>query len=379
MVRQSSLISPRERHSRIGIVLVYLASATLFALYTSGIYATSGLAEHEQIDYRRILLFEFTGAYSGILLIPFLLRFMRRFPIQSGNWTRRMPLHAMVSILFSLCMTLMMWGSRTVLFDWLGWGPYNYGQLGYRFAMEYLKQLCIYWGIYIIVKAVAYARESRERELQASQLEKELAEARLNALKNQLNPHFLFNTLNMISSYVYEDPGIAEKMITRLSDLLRLTLNYADRQEVALQKELEFLDAYLAIMKARFQEQLILSLEIDRSTRNLLIPHLILQPLVENSIKHCTSEFARPGEIRIAACSTGDLLRVVIEDNGPGIRESGNGTAKNGIGLRNTRLRLQELYGERHRFEMENRDSGGLRIVLELPARAIAEEAGKQP
>ena len=360
------------------IGLSFFAGATLFALFTFSIYATSSLADRDLVDFRKIILYELTGAYSILVLVPLVLRFMKRFPINARNWPQRVPLHLIVSVAFGASLTMMMWGSRTLLFRMLGWGHYDYGHLGYRFVMEYEKQFAIYWGIYGVVTLVAFAHESRERELQASRLEKQLAEARLSALKMQLNPHFLFNALNMISSYVYEDARTAEKMITKLSDLLRLTLNDADHQEVPMQKEIEFLDAYLAIMKARFQERLNVTLEIDATTRSLLIPHLILQPLVENAIKHCTSDIARAGEIRLTASPAGGFLRVVLEDNGPGIPGNGTDAARNGIGLSNTRLRLQQLYGSRHRFELVNRVEGGLRITLEVPAREIAAKAAQR-
>lgn len=372
---QTTRSSSAAARRRLAIGLAYLAGATLFALFTFSVYTTTALADREYINYRRTILFELTGGYSIMLLIPLVLRFMKRYPIGVRNWTRRVPLHLAVSVAFGASLTLMMWGSRTVMFRVLGWGPFNYGHLGYRFIMEYEKQFAIYWSIYGIASLFAYARESRERELQASRLEKQLTEARLNALKMQLNPHFLFNTLNMISSYVYEDARTAEKMITKLSDLLRLTLNDADQQEVPMQKEIEFLDAYLAIMKARFQERLSVALSIDPAARKLLIPHLILQPLVENSIRHCTSDFARPGEVRLAASPREGFLRVVLEDNGPGIPGQGTDPARNGIGLSNTRMRLQQLYGGNHRFELVNRDEGGLRITLEVPIREAAAEA----
>ncbi len=366
--------APKLRR-RLLIGLAFLLGATLFALFTFSVYATSALADRDHINYRKTILYELTGAYSGMLLVPLGVRFMKRFPIEVRNWPRRVPLHLLVSVAFGCSLTLMMWGSRTILFRMLGWGHFDYGQMGYRFVMEYLKQFGIYWGIYGIVTLVAFARESRQRELQASRLEKQLAESRLNALKMQLNPHFLFNALNMISSYVYEDARTAEKMITKLSDLLRLTLNDADHQEVPLQKEIEFLEAYLAIMKARFQERLTVAFQIDASSRNLLIPHLILQPLVENSIKHCTSDIARPGDIRLTASPAGGFLRIVVEDNGPGISGNGTDPMRNGIGLSNTRLRLQQLYGSNHRFELMNREEGGLRITLEVPGREAAAEA----
>lgn len=148
---------------RLAIGLAYFAGATLFALFTFSVYTTSALADREQINYRKTMLYELTGGYSVMLLSPLVLRFMKRYPIRAQNWTRRVPLHLVVSIAFGASLTLMMWGSRTIMFRVLGWGPFNYGHMGYRFIMEYEKQFAIYWGIYGIASLVAYARESRER------------------------------------------------------------------------------------------------------------------------------------------------------------------------------------------------------------------------
>lgn len=328
--------------------------ATLLGLYSFGTYTTSELAERTKPDYSHLLAYEMTAFYTALLLLPALLWFMNRFPIERGNWRRRLPAHIGVTIVFGASHTLLMWGSRTLLFQLLGWGTFDYGRIGVRFLMEYQKQLIMYWFLYSVVALVSSMRKAREREVQASQLERQLAEARLNTLKMQLNPHFLFNTLNMISSYVYEDARTADRMIASLSDLLRLTLSQADRQEVALDKELEFLDAYLAIMKARFQENLQIKLEVEPATRDCLVPSLLLQPLVENFVKHCMTDFSKPGSIGISSVLNGDFVRLEVKDNGPGMAADVESATKEGVGLSNTRQRLQQLYGADHRFEMNN-------------------------
>jgi LytS/YehU family sensor histidine kinase len=252
-----------------------------------------------------------------------------------------------------------MWGSREAIYALLGWGHYDYGDMRYRFFMEGQKQLVVYILLYCLMRFVAYARANRERE-------RELTEAKLAALKMQLQPHFLFNALNMISAHVHDNPAVADAMLQHLSNFLRATLKASSAQEVSLREEIEFVESYLAIMKARFEERLKVDVALPAEVRETLVPHLLLQPLVENSIAHSLRDHARRAEISIAAQRDGDRLRVVIEDNGPGINGQPSG---GGIGLANTIARLQHLYGERQALTLRNRDEGGLRLTIELPWR----------
>jgi LytS/YehU family sensor histidine kinase len=189
----------------------------------------------------------------------------------------------------------------------------------------------------------------------------------------QLNPHFLFNTLNMISSHVDDDPRKAEAMIAHLSDFLRLTLRHSQSQEVPLEQELEFLEAYLEIMKARFEERLVVELDLAEQTRAALVPHLILQPLVENAVTHCMEEHGR-GVIRLATAREGPRLRMVLDDNGPGLPGHAEDALGRGVGLSNTAERLRHLYGADHVLELANRPEGGLRLTIEIPYHASPAE-----
>jgi hypothetical protein len=343
--------------------------ATLVGFLSFGIIATSHWAEHAKVDLRHELLHELTGAWSFLLLLPAMLAFMGRFPIGADTLWRRVPLHLAATLVVGFTHTLMMWGSRSAAYRLLGWGRFEYGDMRYRFPMEYQKQFVLYWLVYGAVAWLAYAGAARARELRTADLERRLAEARLSALKMQLNPHFLFNTLNMISSYVREDPDRADAMIAHLSDFLRATLRHADVQEVPLSTELTFLGAYLEIMKARFQDRLGVCLEVPPDTTSALVPHLVLQPLVENSLAHCLADGR--GRIRVAAEREAGRLRLVVEDDGPGIVDPKAAFGK-GVGLTNTRERLRALYGDAQRLELANRPEGGLRLLLDLPYRAAA-------
>jgi two-component system, LytTR family, sensor kinase len=218
-------------------------------------------------------------------------------------------------------------------------------------------------------------RSGRER---TERLERHLAEARLEALQMQLQPHFLFNTLNAIASLIHVNPEQADKMVSRLGDLLRAALNHSHLHEVTLAEELAFLEKYLDIEQVRFGDRLAVRFEIDDVVRDVLVPNLILQPLVENAIRHGISQRPGPGEIIIRAHPAADETAVAIEvcDNGVGLEASH--AAGSGVGLENTRARLDQLYGEEaFRLDLVPRREGGVRVALMIPL--IREPAGETP
>jgi LytS/YehU family sensor histidine kinase len=208
-----------------------------------------------------------------------------------------------------------------------------------------------------------YHRESRDRE----QLEVQLAQAQVQSLKLQLHPHFLFNTLNTITALIGQDPQGAERMVSGLSDLLRLSLRNASDQEVPLDRELEILEHYLNIQQIRFADRLSVRYDIDPQVRQAMVPNLLLQPLVENAIRHGIAPRAAPGTIVVAAHRVDDQLRILVEDDGVG---PGGSTSGEGIGLRNTRARLERLYGPQHRLELTGGRDGGFAVRIEMPFRA---------
>ena len=216
--------------------------------------------------------------------------------------------------------------------------------------------------------ALVYARQLHERELREAQLETELLSAHLNVLKMQLQPHFLFNTLNSISSLMYADVGAADRMVARLADFLRQTLRTIDTQEVTLQEEMNFLTLYLDIERTRLRDRLEICLDVDDGARVALVPHLILQPLVENAIRHAIAPRVEGGSVTILAKRRGDRLQLVVRDDGPGLQSDPNTT---GLGLQNTRQRLQHLYPGTHRFVIRNGPGGGAEVEVEIPYRSI--------
>jgi LytS/YehU family sensor histidine kinase len=215
--------------------------------------------------------------------------------------------------------------------------------------------------------AIAYFRRSQQRHQRTLELEAHLAQARLQALRMQLHPHFLFNSLNAISTLVHSDPHKADEMISSLSEMLRWSLDSAAEAEVPLRRELEFLNHYLQIEQTRFGDRLRVEHAVDPETLGAYVPSLLLQPLVENAIRHGVEPCLAPGVVCISARRSGDMLSVSIRDTGIGLP----GSPREGIGLANTRARLQSLYPGRHRFELRNDPAGGCRVELEIPFHTV--------
>lgn len=227
-------------------------------------------------------------------------------------------------------------------------------------------QFPIFWGLVGVAHALRFYERAKSREQREVELEARLAQARLQALRMQLNPHFLFNTLNSIASLVHEQPQ-AEEMIECLSDLLRLTLSASERQEVTLREELYFLDRYLLIEQIRFGHRLRVEKQIDIAALDAVVPILILQPIVENAVRHGIETQIAPGMVRIIAERTGQTLLLSVEDNGCGRSSSLKPTLKEGVGLSNTRSRLKELYGERASLELQPGQERGFTAQIQIP------------
>ncbi|MCA1849761.1 MAG: histidine kinase, partial [Acidobacteria bacterium] len=239
---------------------------------------------------------------------------------------------------------------------------------------EFHTNLLLYWSVLGLCHAYDYYRRYRERErraaqleLAASQLETQLARAQLDALRMQLHPHFLFNTLNTISVLMQEDVVIARRMLLRLSDLLRLALKNAGAHEVSLRQEMEFLRSYLEIEQTRFQHRLKVQMEIDAEALDARVPNLILQPLVENAIRHGVAPRPTASTIEIRARRRNGQVELRVRDDGPGIDEMRKENAEGGIGLSNTRARLSKLYGAAHSFHLSSPDGGGTQVTITIP------------
>jgi LytS/YehU family sensor histidine kinase len=266
-----------------------------------------------------------------------------------------------------------MYLTRSVIYPALNLGEYDFGYLPFRILMEYLKQFMGFWTVFAIFTIFKMNKEKEAIRLKTAQLEEQLTKARLETLKMQLNPHFLFNTLNMISSTMYEDIQAADKMLATLSDLLRITLKSSEKGLNRLEKEIEILKLYIDIMKARFKDKLKVSLEIESNTLNAFIPNFFFQPLVENSIKYAMENLSST-IIKITTNRQNDKLIIKIKDNGPGIHQESRKILNSGIGLSNTVERLEKLYGNDYDFNWENLEEGGLLLNIEFPFNDVEDK-----
>lgn len=322
------------------------------------------------VTFLRVMSWQFSSCYVWFLLTPIILWLNRRFPLERGAWKRSIPAH----LLFSILVALVQQSIDARVLPLLGYYPgvtFASYWAAYKFFLivNFHLALFLYWAILGVNYAIDYYQKYRERELRASQLETRLAQARLQVLKMQLHPHFLFNTLNAISELVYKDPESAEQMITNLSDLLRLSLENVGVQEVPLKQELDFLNKYVEIEQTRFHDRLRLSMEIEPETLDACVPNMILQPLVENAIRHGIGMRSSGGQIEIGADREDGMLHLFVRDNGRGLLNGEQKALKEGVGLANTRARLDQMYGASHRFDLKNSPGGGLLVDLAIPFR----------
>jgi two-component system, LytTR family, sensor kinase len=295
----------------------------------------------------------------AVLSIP-VIWLARRFNFDPGNRARSLAVHVPGSLLFSLAYMVL----RALVGHWQSASSFLEA-FQPLLVKTWHFNLLIYWVIVAVSFAFDYYGKFRERELRAAELEKSLAQAKLQALQMQLNPHLLFNSLHSISALMHQDVEAADRMIVRLSDLLRAALENSDAQEVTLRAEIKFLQSYLEIEQIRFGSRLTVEMQIPTDLLDARVPNLILQPLLENAIRHGIEPHAKPGIIELRAQRANGELTLDVSDNGAGV--SNANTLNEGVGLSNTRARLWTLYGEAHRFELGNRPEGGLRVRVTIP------------
>lgn len=324
---------------------------------------TSGQVMHAGFEYM-----------IWLLLTPGIFYLARRFSFEHGRWLRNLVLHLAAAVVVAVMMNYI--GHAT----WEYFiGPMRRGSptfLSSILHLNFIDEMIVYFTVLAAGIARDYFLRFRDRQEEtirlreeASTLHAQLAEARLRALQMQINPHFLFNTLHAVSSLVERDPRGVRRMIARLSELLRHTLESTGVQEVSLHEELQFLRGYLEIQRIRFQGKLDVVEQVDPDVLDAQVPNLILQPLVENAIKHGVSAIEGVGQLEIRAWREHERLYLSVYDNGPGLVVSGDGegAVAEGVGLRNTRARLESLYGSRQSLVLESREGGGLEARITLP------------
>ncbi|MEO6213424.1 MAG: histidine kinase [Vicinamibacterales bacterium] len=346
-------------------------AATLLGLFsTLQAYRLTSLNFKDAMDIQpgSLLVLNLAYWYVPAALTTVIFRLVHRFRVDQDRWIRAVAVHALAAGAFSVLHTAAMLGVRAMLWPAAG----KYPGVGWTTFVQriYLTNLdwalMTYTTIVGLSYALAYYREAQARAVKESQLETRLVEARLKTLEAELQPHFLFNTLHAISTLVHTNPDSADRMISRLSDLLRLTFDRSGAARVPLQEELEFLQKYLEIEQTRFQDRLTVRYDIDPDTLDADVPRLILQPLVENAIKHGVSPRVGHGVIEIVSRRDGDRLWLEVRDNGVGLSGSARSQFRDGVGLPNTRDRLQCLFGEAQALEFSE-GSGGLTVRMRMP------------
>ena len=352
--------------------VLVIAAWTVFAIFLSSQMYLAYSRGTTPIRYQRIFLIELIYAYVWASLTPFILWLARRFRIDRDRWLRALLIHLAASLLIGVATRML---HDLMLFVFLAESGRSFSVVKLLMNVYFMTDYgaMLYWLILLVSYAFDYQRRVRESEVRATRLKAQLVQSQLDALKMQLQPHFLFNTLHSISALVHKNANAADRMIARLGDFLRQTLENAGSQEVSLQQELEFLKCYLDIERIRFEDRLTVQMNIEPLTLDAQLPNLILQPIVENAIRHGISRSTSPGRIEIEARRLNGNLQVQVTDNGPGLPSNSNsGTiVKEGVGLSNTQARLKQLYGENHRLDLSNTTRGGLTVTLEIPFREV--------
>jgi two-component system LytT family sensor kinase len=318
---------------------------------------------------------EGTSAFSAALLFPLVLLLCLRFPLRKTTWARRAPLYAGAALLVSALFTTFRWVTRIAVFSIAGLPPYDYGIMSLRYVTELPSDLIGFAIQVAVIHAVFWYRESRARALRTAQLETRLAQAQLSGLRAQLQPHFLFNTLNTIAAAAFQDPTRADALLTRLSELLRLSLAGAPGHETSLAEELRIAGLYTDLMRARFEERFVYSTAVELGVTDAAVPQLVLQPLIENAVKHGADAGTGLVTVEVRCARYNGAVQLTVRDRGRGFPEPAAAALGRGVGLQNTAERLRHLYGESAALVVGNASEGGAVVTVTLPWRSTGATA----
>lgn len=352
------------------VLLVWLIPAVIGTLQSLAGYATRNALAKEW----PYAVLQFPRWMAWALATPLVFAALRRFPLKPPSLGRAIGMHALISVGISMAMEAV-WTPLTIAIS-TSLNPGNsepfpiLGVLVFSFLARLLPGALTYAAILGVASTLESREALRRRELTASQLEGQLLQSQLGALKMQVHPHFLFNTLHAITVLIARDPAAATRMVARLGDLLRLTMSRAQAQEVTMERELELVRLYLEIEQVRFADKLTVTWDVPIGVHHAAVPDLLLQPLVENAIKHGISTSAGAGEIVIAARREGAFLGIEVRNTG-GAPSSGSLVA-DGIGLSVTRARLAGLYGDSHAFSVDVHADGGATARVRIPWRDLS-------
>ncbi len=370
MTRQNLLISLR----RLGLIFGIWTLLAMIPAIQAHYYITS---LGEPITWRRAVGPAFMNHWIWAALTPGVLWMSARFPIERRHLARLLGIHFLGGLAFAVLhvsIRVMIFPSVT-LYTSPPPSHASWPLLESTFFANAYDDIWMYGTVIAFSQLWNYYRKYQEREIRASRLEAQLAQAQLTVLRMQLQPHFLFNTLHTISSLMHEDVEAADNMMARLSDLLRQSLDDVSEAEVTLKREMGFLEGYLAIQQVRFRDRLRVEVEIDPLCLDALVPNMILQPIVENAIIHGIAPRAGPGEVCIRSRREDGRLRLEVLDNGVGFSEKA--APRRGLGLANTRDRLAQLYGNSQGFRLEQQPGGGTIVIMDLPFRSREDPAAE--
>jgi two-component sensor histidine kinase len=362
---------PSRRWWRVGLFIAFWAVMGLLdASHSYAKYAIRGTP----LSWARALALGLSLWYCWGVLSLGIYWLSRRYPLERRtDWRLWVGFHLLACPAFAFVKILM---DYPVIKTFYCPRPHELTLANFipmAFSSHFHTYLLIYWAMLGYCVALNYQRRCRERERKAALLEGRLAQLELELLKTQLHPHFLCNALHSVSALVHRDADLAERMLARLGDLLRMTLDNADVQEVPLREELAFLRAYLEIEQARLGPRLRVETEVGPDLDDALVPWLLLQPLAENAVRHGIAPNPRAGRLVVRARRVEEQLVLEVEDDGAGLCKAPRPSCRgHGIGLANTRERLQQLYGNQFRFELGRGALGGLLVSVELPLVALA-------
>ncbi len=349
-----------QKRTAVQVLLVF-GVWTFLAAFSSSQTVVYLSQRGQPIVWRDMLAGRFADWYTCALFTPLFFWMGRRYPIDRKSWRVMLPLTLVVT---SVCVVI----KYSVLVPiehalGLNLNATIGGELSRNFANESMA----FWAVIAIVHAFEFNRRYRERDVAAADLRARLSEAQLEALRSQIHPHFLFNTLHGISTLMHRDVDAADTMLTRLSDLLRLTMQHRGQNEITLRDELALVGQYVEIMRVRFGDRLTVTQSIRPEAFDALVPQFILQPLLENALDHGIARTAGPGTIEIAALTVDGRLEISITDNG--VKSSGTVTreTRHGMGLANTRRRLEQLYGAAQSISLEKLPERGTRVSVAIP------------
>jgi signal transduction histidine kinase len=355
---------------------VIVAIATVLTIFSTTMsWQLASATEAKRPPYGELTLLNAFYWYAWACMAPAIIWLARRVRFERHDWYRALAVHVLAALAFAETHIALQELVRR------GLAVYNgrpvVASFGWRLRVAMIQysdwEMMTYWAVLFLTLAVMYYREAQDRTVAAAKLETKLVETQLQTLQSQLHPHFLFNTLHAISALMHSNVDHADRMLSRLGALLRMTLDNVGQQEVPLKEELDFLEGYLEIEQTRFRDRLTVKIDAQPDTLDAMVPWMLLQPLVENSIKHGISPQPGPGHIEVLAHGENSRLVIEVKDDGVGLTQDALTALQSGIGLSTTRARLHHLFGRDYQFEFHRRTNArGVTVKVVIPWRTEA-------